>query len=164
VSAGQEVNEDDKARGFGAAGGFLDWVRMTSKIAPPCQMGIHDVCDEMTARFVDENPEAAPYDCYCRCHMERVLSERNQATGLAASLERECSVRDEALEQIAALIQEIHDWDHIDVDAHSFPDYARGMNRMLDDVHERTGMALRALDSLQRRLDPFRDDEGEAQQ
>jgi hypothetical protein len=142
VSAGQEVNEDGKALRDEIARGLHDRYCTGGRGLPP------------------NEGDRAEADAVMPI-VQRIIAERDLATRIAASLERECSVRDGALEQIAALIQEIHDWDHTDVDAHNFPDYARGMNRMLDDVHERTGMALRALDSLQRRLDPFRDDEAQ---
>jgi hypothetical protein len=141
VSASQEVNEDDKA--------------LRDEIA----RAAHE-----RACGCGSTPD--PYDAYWRKVadgalevVQRIIAERDLATRIAASLERECSVRDEALEQIAALADA---WRRAGQELQEGGYYERSLSGR--DLESKADDIQRILDSLQRRLDPFRDDEGEAQQ
>ena len=93
------MSSDEKARDlFGAE----LWAR-TLTVAPPCQIGAHDACDEMTAGFLADHPEAAPWDCRCLCHIGRYLAERDRARSVAVALEQELARKDQALDEIRAL-------------------------------------------------------------
>ena len=98
MSGENTVSSDEKAQGAGF------WAVMTT-IAPPCQMSEHDACDEMTAEFLADHPEAAPWDCRCLCHMSRYLAERDRARSIAVALEQELARKDQALDEIRAALR-----------------------------------------------------------
>ena len=81
---------------------FPEWMRKLAKVSPPCQMGRHEICDELTAKFVAGHPEFGPYNCHCNCHIDRYIAERDRARSVAAALEQELALKDEAIEQLRA--------------------------------------------------------------
>ena len=129
MSGENTVSSDEKAPGAGF------WAVMTT-ISPACQMSEHDACDEMTADFLADHPEAAPWDCRCICHIGRYLTERDRARSTAVALEQELARRDQALDEIRAL----HTADIVDVTtgamfcAHSRLDEPCEVARILSDL------------------------------
>jgi hypothetical protein len=136
VSAGQEVNEDGKALRDEIARGLHDRYCTGGRGLPP------------------NEGDRAEADAVMPI-VQRIIAERDRARSIAVALEGECSVRDEALAEIAALRVTV---------LRSERTIEKETGGISWDLLGIANDIRRVLASLQRRLDPFRDDEGEAQQ